>query len=456
MGSGATGAGPATGGTSAAGSASGGASGFGGSFAGSGGTMPSVCGDGMPSYPEQCDDSNVVSGDGCDDACQIEPGFTCEYGGACREVECGDGLQDVYSIGGGYFAFEQCDDGNASSGDGCDDDCTIEPGFVCGYPGTSCHEVICGDGLQDGYFVPGEGGSGGSSAGTGAGATGPIAGAGPMGGAGGSSGSGDYYVFEGCDDGNTTPGDGCDAACTIETGFVCTGPGVPCREVICGDGFQDYYFVPGEGGSGGGSAGSGTGGSAGTGGSTGHYVFESCDDGNATSGDGCTSSCTVEEGFICNGPGQPCREPRCGDGFIDFVPGAGGGTGGAGGSGMAGAGGRAMAGAGGTGGGTWGSWEQCDDGNTTASDGCSATCTVESGFACWEPGVPCHAVVCGDGLADWPAEQCDDGNTIPNDGCTNCTYDGGYGGYGGSGMAGNPFPSGMPGSPMAGAGGWRG
>lgn len=38
--------------------------------------------------------------------------------------------------------------------------------------------------------------------------------------------------------------------------------------------------------------------------------------------------------------------------------------------------------------------EACDDGNTTAGDGCSATCTVESGFAC------------GDGVVAG-AEQCD-------------------------------------------------
>jgi cysteine-rich repeat protein len=221
--------------------------------------------------------------------------------------------------------------------------------------------------------------------------------------------------------------------------------------VLCGDGFQDGYFVPGEGGaggSGGGSAGTGTGGTAmggsGGGGSPGVYYFEGCDDANVTPGDGCSETCTVEDGFVCDYPGQPCREPRCGDGFIDFVPGGGGGggAGGAGGSGMGGFGGSGMS----------GSYEQCDDGNTSASDGCNATCTVEPGFACWEPGVPCHPIVCGDELVDWPEEQCDDGNTIPNDGCTNCTYDGGFGGSGGMGTGGTGFTGGSAGSFMGGAG----
>jgi cysteine-rich repeat protein len=46
--------------------------------------------------------------------------------------------------------------------------------------------------------------------------------------------------------------------------------------------------------------------------------------------------------------------------------------------------------------------EQCDDGNTTAGDGCSATCQDE---------------VCGNAVVD-PGEQCDDGNTTAGDGCS--------------------------------------
>jgi cysteine-rich repeat protein len=34
--------------------------------------------------------------------------------------------------------------------------------------------------------------------------------------------------------------------------------------------------------------------------------FEACDDGNASNGDGCTSSCTVESGFTCTGSPSIC------------------------------------------------------------------------------------------------------------------------------------------------------
>jgi cysteine-rich repeat protein len=53
--------------------------------------------------------------------------------------------------------------------------------------------------------------------------------------------------------------------------------------------------------------------------------------------------------------------------------------------------------------------EECDDGNTTPGDGCSATCTIEP--------------FCGDGEED-PGEQCDDGNNTPGDGCSaTCTLE---------------------------------
>ncbi len=50
--------------------------------------------------------------------------------------------------------------------------------------------------------------------------------------------------------------------------------------------------------------------------------------------------------------------------------------------------------------------EDCDDGNTTAGDGCSPTCKLEA---------------CGNGVVD-PGEGCDDGNQTNGDGCdNNCT-----------------------------------
>jgi cysteine-rich repeat protein len=65
---------------------------------------------------------------------------------------------------------------------------------------------------------------------------------------------------------------------------------------------------------------------------------EMCDDGNATSGDGCSAACAVEAGWTCAGPGRPCAT-RCGDGIV--------------------------AGA-----------EECDTGETNGSGGCSSSCTL--------------------------------------------------------------------------------
>jgi cysteine-rich repeat protein len=52
--------------------------------------------------------------------------------------------------------------------------------------------------------------------------------------------------------------------------------------------------------------------------------------------------------------------------------------------------------------------EQCDDGNATGGDGCSADCDFE---------------VCGDGILN-QGEECDDFNTIDGDGCSStCTIE---------------------------------
>jgi fibro-slime domain-containing protein len=109
-----------------------------------------------------------------------------------------------------------------------------------------------------------------------------------------------------------------------------------------------------------------------------------CDDGNTQSGDGCSGDCqTVETGYICRVPGRPCTT-RCGDGLVR-------------------------------------GFETCDDGNTDGGDGCSANCKVEPGFDCGkESPSTCKPTVCGNGTRE-TGETCDDGNTLPYDGCaSNC------------------------------------
>jgi fibro-slime domain-containing protein len=65
-------------------------------------------------------------------------------------------------------------------------------------------------------------------------------------------------------------------------------------------------------------------------------------------------------------------------------------------------------------------FEACDDGNVAAGDGCSAACAIEEGFACPTPANACHPTVCGDGQTEG-TEQCDDGNHDLGDGCdTTC------------------------------------
>ena len=109
--------------------------------------------------------------------------------------------------------------------------------------------------------------------------------------------------------------------------------------------------------------------------------------------------------------------------------------------------------------------ETCDDGGTTSGDGCSASCTVESGFTCASapsscsttcgdsitagsetcdngdnnsdaPNAVCRtncgALRCGDGIQD-SGEGCDDGNDNNNDSClSTCVQNTAGGGGGGN------------------------
>ena len=74
---------------------------------------PPECGNGMVETGEQCDDGNLVDGDGCDSQCFTE----------VTGPVCGDGLVE---------APEECDDGNTTPGDGCDANCLTEVVAMCG------------------------------------------------------------------------------------------------------------------------------------------------------------------------------------------------------------------------------------------------------------------------------------------------------------------------------------
>lgn len=281
----------------------------------------------------------------------------------------------------------------------------------------------CGDPTQlvtdDGTGGIGVGGAGGTASGsdpTGEGG-GPLfpagtGGQGAQGGQGGeggvdTTGCGDGLIQPGeaCDDGNSTPGDGCAADCkSIDNLFACPVPGAQCVTTVkCGNG-----VISGA---------------------------ETCDDGNILPGDGCDASCALEAGWQCPQASKACVAAQCGDGIIagDEECEDDNGATPASGDGCSDTCKREAGWACGAAGeachvtvcndGTWEGDEACDDGNDDIGDGCNPFCEVEpdcSQGACTSS--------CGDGLI-LPSdnEQCDDGNTTNGDGCSaSCTIEAGW------------------------------
>jgi cysteine-rich repeat protein len=155
-------------------------------------------------------------------------------------------------------------------------------------------------------------------------------------------------------------------------------------------------------------------------------VDEVCDDGNMSSGDGCSSFCRIEHcgnnvidlgeqcdgspvgGFAC----KNCHLVKCGDAIVDTTHG-----------------------------------EECDDGNNSANDDCisnnanPAACRIATcgdrivnanreqcdhgptnGLLTDTCSAICNTVACGNGFLE-QGEDCDDSNHVNTDGCTNaCDY----------------------------------
>ena len=268
-----------------------------------------TCGDGIVAGPEGCDDGNTHSGDGCSSTCTVEPGWVCHAGSGsgtdgsasvCSD-SCGDGV-----VTGG----EQCDDGNTHSGDGCSQDCTIEPGYACTGAPSVC-TANCGDGMIDGSEQCDDGNThSGDGCSSSCGIEPGWMCAGQPSSCITTCGDGLRVGAEQCDDGNTHSGDGCSSSCTVEPGWTCSGTDPDTCHTICGDGIL--------------------------------AGMEACDDGNTVSGDGCSSTCMVEPGYTCNMTSPttctptPTAGPDAGSrngGFDDGLGAAGGGcdAGGAGG-----------------------------------------------------------------------------------------------------------------------------
>jgi cysteine-rich repeat protein len=322
-----------------------------------------TCGDGVVDEDEECDDGNMVSGDGCTAGCDIMP------------MNCGDGVLDP---------DEECDDGNQENGDGCSWKCTLQT-IGCG---DGKLDEAAGEVCDDGNNVSGDWCSADCKSTESCG-----------------NGIVDAGQEEMCDDGNKLSFDGCDKYCNSDeqcgTGIIdwhlaesCDPPGIDnlclpgCKKTKCGNGIIDSS--------------------------------EKCDDGNWDNGDGCSWNCQLQApscgngiveavekcdppdvGLVClfdctwnlcgNGildPEEDCDDgnavdddgctddcdavpPNCGDGELQLEEG-----------------------------------EECDDGNQSNGDGCSWKCEDKP-------------VGCGDGEVDAEAgEVCDDGNNEDGDWCS--------------------------------------
>ena len=156
---------------------------------------------------------------------------------------------------------------------------------------------------------------------------------------------------------------------------------------------------------------------------------EACDDGNAAVGDGCNDVCLLELGA------GPCTDDaQCESTVCDTLDS------------------NTCEPANGCGNGALEAGEACDDGNTSAGDSCDALCLLELGAGPCADGVQCGSGVCntmaavpvcavpigcGNGVLD-DDEVCDDGNLDRGDGCSQfCTLENYWRGGGGCAVNGD-------------------
>ena len=282
----------------------------------SGCATAALCGNGAIDAGEQCDGA-VLGGQTC-----ISLGFeggTLTCSASCTTITtacfaCGDGNVD---------AGEQCDDGNTVDGDGCSAICesegppatwTCNATFYAAADGCDCS---CGAHDPDCDIVPSEElFCNGTLSTTGTTCVADVCVIPPI-----VCGNGIVQTGEQCDDGNTTPGDGCSATCQIEVpatwtcmaSFFSAHDGCDCG---CGAHDPDCDIMPSE------------------------TLY--CTGVSASPGTTCVADVCVIPPVVC------------GNGIVQ--------TG-----------------------------EQCDDGNTTAGDGCSATCQTEPPPPTWT----CNALFYG-------------------------------------------------------------
>ena len=220
-------------------------------------------------------------------------------------------------------------------------------------------------------------------------------------------GDGIIEAAETCDDGNSTPGDGCDGNCVKADNWDCPKPGKPCtyhpKDSVCGNGVLEAGETCDLGESNNKSLNDGTQGCEATCQTTAGWTCpgdgmactkdafcgdskvtgtlgEQCDDGTNDGAHGCDVDCKVITGWKCPPTGGACTvDAYCGNGKLDGT-------------------------------------EQCDDHNLRNYDGCSSTCFTEAGWSCPQTGGTCTRI-CGNGVLD-AGETCDDSNIYSGDGCS--------------------------------------
>ncbi|APR78590.1 Multiple EGF-like-domain protein 3 precursor [Minicystis rosea] len=431
-----------------------------GGSGGTGGIAGPACGNGKVEGTEECDDGNLTSDDGCNNDCS----FTCiagnptrdhcDDGNACNGIEtcgadhaCAPGTAlnqgdacdtDRICVGGNCVdgscgdgitsGTEECDDGNAQSGDGCEAGCTFsclstDPKRNCASTDPCVNNGTCDDvthtctasaPLSNGAScgtgqICVNGGCVAQQCGDGIPSTGEAC---DFGTAGNLAGSGcePTCAFScttapnSCDDENpcngaetcaqvmgpnSTAGQKCAAGTPLPDGTACGG-GKVCKTgvcstpgAVCGNGIKEA----GEACDLGAMNGTQQGCSATC--QLDCTTNANCSDNNVCNGvETCktvtvngqqvgkcqagtnAAKCAACSGGLCNGNGQ-CVASTCGDGCVDATKG-----------------------------------EACDPPNGST---CSATCT--------------SATVCGNGVLE-AGEQCDDGNKLNLDGCdSNCKYE---------------------------------
>ena len=261
-----------------------------------------ICGDGkkytiISSY---CDDGNKVSGDGWSSTCVKETGWTWSGGTTTSK----DYWYDIWGDGRKYTTLSTfCDDGNTVSGDGWSSTCVKETGWAWSGGSSTSSDVwtdICGDGKKytslstfwdDANLVSGDGCS----------STWSIESGWTW--AGGSSTTKDTWteicgdgkrfnlITTYCDDGNSVSGDGCSSTWAKESGWLWSGGSTTTKDVwteIWGDG-KNF-----------------------------NSLATYWDDGNNLNGDGWNLSCAVEFGWTCTG-GNSITKDTCNEIWGDGI-----------------------------------------------------------------------------------------------------------------------------------------